>query len=292
MKAGPDKLEVINLMEHSESSASQIVLPKKRTTAQELQARRQARQAARKMERSQMPTVATSGPGITAEENAFWGGEGTPPSLSSFARTLDSAGESSTPRSDTNTDADDTETPESLQTVDTHASDLEPDTETGEDEGEGDVTVVLQSKEQSQPRRTFSLLRQSTTVRGAITPRGPSATPAFSEVPPVPVPVSVPVSVPAPRTVTPERSVSSPVVAEEQRPASPPVVSSPPREPSPIESETRHDASTSSNPFDVTSPEVELQMVRVCSHWFEGVELIGRIIAGFVRLVSGGPLES
>lgn len=293
MRSGLDSAPLVNLME-KDSSTAQIPL-KKLTTAQEMQARRQARQAARKAKQSQPSDVPKpSASSALAKESAFWSGEGTPPSTSSFVRTLDSATESgsSTVRSGTHTDEDDQSTPETQQTSDVIASDIDVDvdTETGEDDGDGDVTIVLQSKEQApaQSRRTFSLLRHSSAARATMTPGRLSAANVRLGIPTPPPPL------PEVSSSMPDVPPAIPVESGQSIPQHSPKVTS-----STLQSslESRHATGealatlVASSGFDVTSPEVELQMVCVL---VEYTELLKQSASNYfdTRHVSGEPLEN
>lgn len=243
-------MPMMSLMDNSESSASAPApVPKKRTTAQELQARRQARQAARRAERAQPPALPSDSK-VTVEENAFWSGDGTPPSLNSFARALesqtDTTKESSAAQLDMDTDVDDQEPLATLEGAEAPVSEAEGDT--GEEDGDGDVTVVLQPKEQAPSRRTFSLLRQSTT-RTTLTP-GRLSTKAMSVDVPPPVPPLLRAPTPVGGTIDTVELLSA---------ESLPSKSDPEQTQEPVQPDQSVPSSASS--LDATSSEVEIQMV-------------------------------
>ena len=241
----------MNLPEGCDSSASvsnPVQPAPKRTTVQELQARRQARQAARQAQRNQfsnapLPTT------VTEEEKAFWGGGPTPSPSTLFAGAPHPQGPSV---ADTSTNQPETETENEEGTPvsrSREASDVEG--ETGDEEGEGDVTIVLEPKQQTQPRRTFSLLRQSitrtTATPGELAPDSlqteVSSVPSLPcQQPPKPDPT---IRLPEPLPISTSDMVSDSTAKDEggvqiQNPSKP----------------------TSPYAFNASTPEVALQMVR------------------------------
>lgn len=291
------------LLEDSEASLADISAPaaKPRSTAQEFQARRQARQVARTGPSQKKPAPASSAPKGNTRESAFWSGEGTPPSGSSFIRTLgtttaDATGESSrvtgTDSSPLRSETDDEEQSDApLQSDERSEQDAE---ETGDDEDAGDATVVLNrdsppqtagpSEETAQPtkqapaRRTFSLLRHSSTGRGAFTPARATSQKTKSDTPlethhelspprPRSPPVyAMPVNPKLPTVAseqTPPPATPTPAVLPPREPTPP---SPPPPVPEPKSTLPPQSTSPSSSPtFDLTAPEVQLQLVSMGS---------------------------
>ncbi|KAF8320438.1 hypothetical protein DL93DRAFT_2152928 [Clavulina sp. PMI_390] len=242
-----------NLPDTSELSVVEAPPPKKRTLAQEIQARRAARQANRKPG----PTEAAKPPlssGSTPKESAFWSSDSSP-SSSQITNSLTSG--SSINVSTEPSDSDLTE--ESSVPVDAaQEPDAEMDTETGDEDGEADVTVVLPSNGQSSARSTFSLLRRSTITRNA-----PAVVSSAIEPPP-------PLSAPIPTTSQSESVVPPPAPTPQDIPGPQSPISEPPRpeeENAPPEVETEMSQSS----MDPSTPEVEIQMARV---WRTAGEII------------------
>jgi hypothetical protein len=245
-------ITTVNLLDGNESSASasnQLARPvSKKTTAQELQARRQARQAARQAQRRK-PSNAPSHTAATEEEKAFWSG-----GLTSSPSTLftgaphpqdDSAIDTSTTQPETETETEEG-TPVS-QPPEAQACGV--DAATGDEDGEGDVTVVLEPRQQTQPRRTFSLLRQSTT-RMTMTPGKLASNNLKTEPPPVP---SLPRQ-PSPKTISPPE----PAPASTSDSVSDDITKGADR--GQIQEDPLQSGSLYS--LDASAPEVKLQMVR------------------------------
>lgn len=245
-------ITAVNFLGGNESSTSAPSPPArpvpKRTTAQELQARRQARQAARQAQRMKSSNT-PSRVVVTEEEKAFWsGGLASSPSTL-FAGALhpqsDSGIDTSTTQSETETETE--EGTPAFKVPEAQASDVDAETCDGDDDG--DVTVVLEPKQQTQSRRTFSLLRQSTT-RMTMTPGKLASNDLQTEPPPVP---SLP-SRPSPKTIIPPQP--TPIFTSDTM--SNDVAKAMDR------GQIQEDSRKSGPPYalDVSSPEVELQMVR------------------------------
>lgn len=219
---------------------------RKPATAQDLAARRQARMDARKA--AVISTQSTTESSTTDEENVFWGGAGSAGAKSgksAFVDSLEPSADSSIETSDTEIDSE----KGGREAVEVAASSDD------DGDGDGDTTVVLPSKA-APARRTFSLLRHSTT-RASTTNNAPL------EPPPAAVPA---LSSPPTAPITVLEVADSPQI--------PVLPSSPPRLPSETSPETtsehlsgaghvESDTSATLNTHAEISPEVEIQLVRI-----------------------------